>query len=122
MSKFHGLIDKSSVDKLLSDISDNNFENIIKELKRFYDLDTNYQILFERVLAKLHKKIIEQMLKGNDAQDTHLYHQFFNSGLNESQISGRIREAFEISVLKCLSFRDNKKDFSEEIKDDSKKV
>jgi hypothetical protein len=61
------------------------------------------------------------MLKGNDAQDTHLYHQFFNSGLNESQISGRIREAFEISVLKCLSFRENKKDFSEETKDDSKK-
>ena len=76
MSKFHGLIDKSSVDKLLSDISENNVENIINELKRFYDLDTNYQILFERVLAELHKQIIQEMLKGNDSQDAHLYHQF----------------------------------------------
>ena len=121
MSKFHGLIDKSSVDKLLSDISENNVENIINELKRFYDLDTNYQILFERVLAELHKQIIQEMLKGNDSQDAHLYHQFFNSGFNESQISGRTREAFEISVLKCLSFRDNRKNSTEEIKDDSKK-
>lgn len=121
MSKFHGLIDKLSVDKLLSDISENNVENILNELKRFYELDTNYHILFERVLAKLHKQIIEQMIKGNDAQDTHLYHQFFNSGFNESQISGRTREAFEISVLKCLSFSDNRKDSSDGIKDDSKK-
>ena len=121
MSKFHGLIDKSSVDKLLSDISENNVENIINELKRFYDLDTNYQILFERVLAKLHKQIIEQMLKNNDAQDTHLCYQFFNSGFNESQISGKTREAFEISVLRCLSFKNNKKDFRQEVKDDSKK-
>ena len=51
----------------------------------------------------------------------HLYHQFFNSGFNESQISGRTREAFEISVLKCLSFRDNRKNPTEEIKDDLKK-
>ena len=34
MSKFLP-IDKSSVDKLLSDISENNVENIINELKRF---------------------------------------------------------------------------------------
>lgn len=121
MSKFHGLIDKSSVDKLLSDILENNVENIINELKRFYDLDTNYQILFERVLTELHKQIIEQMLKGDNAQDAHLYHQFFNSGFHESQISGKTREAFEISVLKCLSFKDNKKVSSQEIKDDSKK-
>ena len=56
-----------------------------------------------------------------DEAESHLYHQFFNSGFNESQISGRTREAFEISVLKCLSFRDNRINSTEEIKDDSKK-
>ena len=113
ISKLHGVLDLSSTTKLFEAIFTNDVPTAIEELKRYQSLDVNYEILFDRSLAYLHKKIIDSTLTSDHStQDLHLYYQFFSNGLVDAKSSGKTRDCFDISVLRCLTFTDEGKSSS----------
>lgn len=115
ISKLHGVLDLSSMTKLFDSIFMNDVASAIEELKRYESLDVNYEILFDRSLNYLHEKIVDSALqKNHSTQDLHLYYQFFSNGLVDAKNTGKTRDCFDISVLRCLTF-------SNEAKSESKK-
>ena len=82
ISQLHGILDLSSTIKLFEGIFKNDVANVVEELKRYQSLDVNYEILFDRSLAFLHKQIVNSALSGDQpTQDLHLYYQFFSNCL-----------------------------------------
>jgi len=113
ISHLHGILDLSSTIKLFEGIFKNDVENVVEELKRYQSLDVNYEILFDRSLAFLHKQIVDSALSGDQpTQDLHLYYQFFSNGLVDAKQTGKTRDCFDISVLRCLTFSDKGKSSS----------
>ena len=108
ISKLHGVLDLSSTGKLFEAIFSNDVNEVTVELERYQSLDVNYEILFDRALKFLHAEIIRNLKdKDGDAQDMHLYYQFFTNGLIDGKQTGNIRDSFDIAVLRCLSFSEN---------------
>jgi len=113
ISQLHGILDLSSTIKLFEGIFKNDVANVVEELKRYQSLDVNYEILFDRSLAFLHKQIVNSALSGDQpTQDLHLYYQFFSNGLVDAKQTGKTRDCFDISVLRCLTFSDEGKSSS----------
>ena len=105
ISKLHGVLDLSSTTKLFDSIFNNDTNKVIEELRRYQSLDVNYEILFDRALSFLHEKIIELALANNaGSQSMNLYYQFFSNGLVDAKQTGKIRDCFDIAVLRCLTF------------------
>ena len=110
ISKLHGVLDLSSTAKLFDAIFSNDVDKATYELERYQSLDVNYEILFDRALKFLHAEIIRNLKdKELDAQDLHLYYQFFTNGLIDGKQTGNIQDSFDIAVLRCLSFSENQK-------------
>ncbi len=110
ISRLHGVLDLSSTTKLFEAIFKNDVKRVIEELKRYQSLDVNYEILFDRSLSFLHEKIVNSTLKKDYiTQDLHLYYQFFSNGLVDAKSTGKTRDCFDISVLRCLTFSDEAK-------------
>ena len=108
ISQLHGVLDLSSTTKLFDAIFKNDIASVIDELKRYQSLDVNYEILFDRSLGFLHEKIVNTTLsRDHSTQDLHLYYQFFSNGLVDAKHTGKTRDCFDISVLRCLSFSQN---------------
>ena len=115
ISKLHGVLDLSSTTKLFDAMFKNDIATVVEELKRYQSLDVNYEILFDRSLGFLHEKIVNSTLSGDHTtQDLHLYYQFFSNGLVDAKHTGKTKDCFDISVLRCLTF-------SDQFKSDSKK-
>ena len=113
ISQLHGILDLSSTIKLFEGIFKNDVTNVVEELKRYQSLDVNYEILFDRSLSFLHKQIVDSALSGDQpTQDLHLYYQFFSNGLVDANQTGKTRDCFDISVLRCLTFSDEGKSSS----------
>ena len=105
ISKLHGVLDLTSTAKLFDAIFSNDIDKVSAELERYQSLDVNYEILFDRALNLLHAEIIRTLKdKEDDAQDIHLYYQFFTNGLIDGKQTGNVRDCFDIAVLRCLSF------------------
>ena len=110
ISQLHGVLDLSSTTKLFNAIFKNDVSSVVEELKRYQSLNVNYEILFDRALAFLHKQIVDLTLREDHAtQDLHLYYQFFSNGLVDAKHTGKTRDCFDISVLRCLTFLDEAK-------------
>ena len=113
ISQLHGVLDLSSTTKLFEAVFDNDVSSVVEELKRYQSLDVNYEILFDRSLSFLHEKIVHSTLsEDHSTQDLHLYYQFFSNGLVDAKHTGKTRDCFDISVLRCLTFSDEAKSSS----------
>ena len=113
ISQLHGVLDLSSTTKLFDAIFKNDVSSVVEELKRYQSLNVNYEILFDRSLAFLHKQIVDLTLReDHSTQDLHLYYQFFSNGLVDAKHTGKTRDCFDISVLRCLTFSDESKSSS----------
>ena len=113
ISQLHGVLDLSSTTKLFEAVFNNDVSSVVEELKRYQSLDVNYEILFDRSLSFLHEKIVHSTLsEDHSTQDLHLYYQFFSNGLVDAKHTGKTRDCFDISVLRCLTFSDEAKSSS----------
>ncbi len=105
VSKLHGVLDISSTVNLFEMILRNDSEKIIEDLKRYSELDVNYEILFDRTLKLIHDSIINAVSRNEDCDDLNLYYQFFCNGLIDAKQTGNYRDCFDIAALRCLTFK-----------------
>ena len=82
VSKLHGVLDISSTTKLIEMILLNESAEVVNELKRYSELDVNYEILFDRALKLFHDKIMESVVnKDSKADELNLFINFSAMGL-----------------------------------------
>lgn len=108
VSKLHGVLDISSTTKLIEMILLNESAEVVNELKRYSELDVNYEILFDRALKLFHDKIMESVVdKDSKADELNLFYQFFCNGLVDAKQTSSFRDCFDIAALRCLTFNSN---------------